>query len=268
MKNSKKIIYIFMISLFLVSNIQAQEKQKMNEARAEYQHENYEEAIVSFEDLRAKHPDSSPIAYYLGLTYKKLQDYKKARPHFEAAYALNDSNDNALLELIDVLYQTGENEEALKWIEVAEKKSIKPAQIAFFKGLVLLKKGDQAEKAIESFNKAEELDESLAGSVKYYRGFAFLQLEENKKAKGYLLKAHRLFMALDDSALDAISGLDPEFATFDEIADVLQRRFDPAEKARVYRSELKQRRRGVDESPADYAAALRRLSRKAFPNFP
>ena len=99
-----------------------------------YKHENYEEAVKLLKGARSKDPDSSLAAYYLGITYKHLQDYKKARPNLEAAVKLKPPIKGALIELIDLLYKLGETKEAKKWINVAEKEDIRPAQIAFLKG--------------------------------------------------------------------------------------------------------------------------------------
>ena len=52
------------------------------------------------------------------------------------------------MELIDLLYRLGETEEAKKWISVAEKEGVIPAQAAFFKGLALLKEGEDLEELL------------------------------------------------------------------------------------------------------------------------
>ena len=119
----------------------------------------------------------------MGLTYKKLQNLSEAKTALEGAAGLQPKINNALPELIDVLYQLNDLENAKKWIETAEKEMPSSAQIAFLKGLVLLKEKKEPEKAIEAFDSAKKLDESLAESVEYYKGFAYLQMEKTKKAK-------------------------------------------------------------------------------------
>ncbi|MFC1590495.1 tetratricopeptide repeat protein [Candidatus Omnitrophota bacterium] len=147
----------------------------VDEAIWRYEHEDYEEALELLTELQAKDPRSSLIAYYLGLTYKQLQDLPAARPYLEAAVTLRPKIKNAIPALIDVLYQSDDTEEAMKWIVVAEKESITPAQTAFFKGLVLLKEGDDVDGAIEAFDSAAQLDSSLAETASYYQGLAQLQ---------------------------------------------------------------------------------------------
>ena len=55
--------------------------EKLQQAIWDYKHENYEEALELLKPLRKEQPESTLIAYYLGITYKQLQDYNKARPN-------------------------------------------------------------------------------------------------------------------------------------------------------------------------------------------
>ena len=68
-----------------------------------------------------------------------------------------------------------------RWVEVApdvaEKQEVVPAQIAIYKGLTLLKKGEDIQAAINSFDKAAQLDPSLTQTVKYQKAIANMQLE-------------------------------------------------------------------------------------------
>ncbi len=148
-----------------------------------YKHENFEEALTLLKKLRDKDPQSSMAAYYLGITYKQLQDYVEARPHLEAALTLQPKVKNALPELIDVLYQTDQTDEAKKWLEIAEKEGVNPAQVAFFKGLILLKEGKDPDGARVAFARAVELDESLTETIKYYQGLAYLQSQKLSQAR-------------------------------------------------------------------------------------
>jgi tetratricopeptide (TPR) repeat protein len=133
--------------------------------------------------LRTEQPRSSTIAYYLGLTYKRLQDFHAARPHLEAAVVLHPQVKEAFVELVDLLYQSDQLKEAKKWITVARKESVSPAQLTFFEGLVLLKEGDDMEAAIDAFDEAEQLDESLSQTVTYYKGLAHVKLKHFGTAK-------------------------------------------------------------------------------------
>ena len=176
---------LFFVSALCIfsSKVYAQEQNNLQKAQWLFQHENYEEALTLLKALSAEQPRSSDVAYYLGMTYKRLQDFLAAKPHLEAAVTLEPVAKNAFLELIDLLYQSSEFGEAKKWIALAEKESIDAAQLAFFKGLVLLKEGKDAEGAIKAFEEAERLNPSLAQTVKYQKGLAYVQLKKFKEAK-------------------------------------------------------------------------------------
>lgn len=177
------IVSIFVFTAFYVSDSIAAEREKIDKAIALYQHEDYEEALEILKSLRAEFPQSSTAAYYLGLTYKKMQDLAKARPDLEAAVTLKPKIDNAVPELIDTLYQIGDIDEAKRWIEVAEKEGPPSARLELLKGLTLLKEKKDLEKSIAAFDKAQKLDESLATTVKYYKGLAYLQMKKLDEAK-------------------------------------------------------------------------------------
>lgn len=160
--------------------------EKLQQAIWDYKHENYEEALELLKPLRKEQPESTLIAYYLGITYKQLQDYNKARPNLEAAVAMKPRIKNALIELVDILYKKNDLDEAKKWIKVAEEENIHPAQMAFLKGLVLLKKGDDLDAAVESFERAKTLDGSLETTANYYIGLAHIKNQKLAKAKEVL----------------------------------------------------------------------------------
>jgi len=166
----------------------SQEQDKIDKAVTLYQHDNFEEALALLKELRAGDGQSSTIAYYLGLTFKKMQNFVEARSALEAAAALSPPVDNAIPELIDVLYQIDEIDEAKKWIFRARERSIAPAQVSFLNGVVLLKEGKDVEGSITAFDEAEKLDPALTNSVKYYKGLCYLQLKKLDQAKDVFRK--------------------------------------------------------------------------------
>jgi len=157
---------------------QERPKDELKNAVWLYEHENYEEALSILKKLRQEQPNSSFIAYYLGITYKQLQDFQSARPHLEAAAAFEPRIKNAVLELIDVLYQSDEIPEAQKWLDIADKEAIAPAQTAFLKGLVLMKEGRDTRGAMEEFERAALLDKNLATAVEYQK--ALIQIQDQR----------------------------------------------------------------------------------------
>jgi tetratricopeptide (TPR) repeat protein len=140
----------------------------------QYKHENYDEALVTLKKAREGNPQSSLAAYYLGLTYKQMQDYQEAISNLKDAVTFSPKIAGAMPELIDCLYQLGRTKEAMAWIAQAETDGIRPAQVAFIKGMVLLK-DEKWEDAVGAFKKAKELDPSMAQSCDYQIGMAYIK---------------------------------------------------------------------------------------------
>ncbi len=131
-------------------------EQGLNEFKAE----NYEEALPYFLEARSADKGSARIAYYIGLTYKAMEKYNDAIPYLKDAATLTPRVDEAVVELIDVLYYTNSNKEAEKWIAVAEKDGMNTARLQFLKGFVLAKAG-KLDEAIAAFEKAKKMDPGL-----------------------------------------------------------------------------------------------------------
>jgi tetratricopeptide (TPR) repeat protein len=178
-----KIRLSFVIFLFICFSIcicKAQETKPSSTLEAgigQFKHENYDEALPILKQARQEDPSSTLAAYYLGLDFKQLQDYKNAIPHLRFAVTNNPKIIGALIELIDCLYQEGELEEALKWVAEAEKEGLRPAQVAFLKGLILLRQ-DNNQEAIDAFTQAKQLDKSIEQQCDYQIGIAHLKAKE------------------------------------------------------------------------------------------
>ncbi|MBN1871782.1 MAG: tetratricopeptide repeat protein [Candidatus Omnitrophica bacterium] len=154
----------------------------MEKAISYYRQENYDEAIDILKELRQKDPTSTLAAYYLGLSYKQIEDYVKAKPQLEDAIKYTPKIKGALLELVEVLYQLGELDGAMENISIAEQEGIRPAQTSFLKGLVLLKQ-DRNLDAVKAFEKAKELDKSLTQTADYQIGLAYMRERMYAEAK-------------------------------------------------------------------------------------
>jgi tetratricopeptide (TPR) repeat protein len=181
-------IWLFLAGLMLQSAASvslAQEKTlsaTMQKGIGQFKHENYDEALVTFQLACKEEPNSSFNSYYLGLTYKKLQDYKAAIEPLKAAVTNEPKIGQALIELIDCLYQLNELDEAKTWIAEAEKEFVHPAQAAFLKGLVLLK-ADDNDGAIKAFTDAKTLDKGMEQSCDYQIGIAYMKKKQFVDAK-------------------------------------------------------------------------------------
>ncbi|MCG6553951.1 MAG: surface lipoprotein assembly modifier, partial [Candidatus Magnetominusculus sp. LBB02] len=143
---------------------------------------NFEEAIVFFKKAKETQPGAPAVSYYLGVALKKAGDIKGAMDNLIEALNMVPPVAEAYTELIEIYYSQDKLTEAKEWIAKAEAASVKPGAVAFFKGLVLLKEDDNTG-AIEAFNKAKELDLSLAQSVNYQLAAAYSKERQFANAK-------------------------------------------------------------------------------------
>ncbi|MBP1748415.1 MAG: tetratricopeptide repeat family protein [Deltaproteobacteria bacterium] len=145
----KKSAVISLAAIFVFVLISFSQSQTLfDTGLKELNRENYEEALSYFLEAREAEKGSARIAYYLGLTYKVMEKYNEAIPYFRDAATLSPRVDDAVVELIDVLYHTGSLVEAQKWIAVA------------VKGMVLAKTG-KPDDAVRAFETAKKLDPKL-----------------------------------------------------------------------------------------------------------
>lgn len=179
---------IFVSFLIFIPPSFSQEPSLLKEGIEQYKEENYEEASEILTRVREQDPKSSPAAFFLGLTYKQMMNYPKALENFRDAVTLTPRIKEALVELIDIAIQLGELEEAKKWIAAAEEQKISAPRIAFLKGQILMKEGKNLE-AVEAFEKARSLDESLSQAVEFQIALCYLKEKELKKAKERLQTA-------------------------------------------------------------------------------
>jgi tetratricopeptide (TPR) repeat protein len=173
----------FVFSLFIFqSPVLGQPPPTLQDGMNQYNADNYEEAIEIFQKIRAADPGSSQAAFFLGLTYKQINDFQHALQPLQDAATIKPPIKEAVVELIDVLYRLDRMEEARKWIDVAEKNNIFPAKTAFLKGMVLAKEGKHAQ-AIDAFEKSKKLDPSYAQSADLQIGLSYLGDRKFEKAK-------------------------------------------------------------------------------------
>ncbi len=95
----------FVFSLFVFQSlVLGQPPPTLQDGMNQYNADNYEEAIEIFQKIRAADPGSSQAAFFLGLTYKQINDFQHALQPLQDAATLKPPIKEAVVELIDVLY--------------------------------------------------------------------------------------------------------------------------------------------------------------------
>src|SRR4030042_1313326 len=159
----KKIIFFMFLVVMLIlgktGHLSAQSL--LDTGIKEYKAENYEEALEILTKGKSQQPDSSLIAFYLGLTYKQMGHYREATTQFEEALRLSPPAKDAYPELIETLYYLNEIKEAKDWMDRAEKERVAPGRLSFLKGLILLKEKNE-KAALKAFKKAQDVNLSLS----------------------------------------------------------------------------------------------------------
>jgi tetratricopeptide (TPR) repeat protein len=182
MKKNSLIVLLTVLIFFAPSILPAQGLPDLQPGIEQYRADNYEEALETFRKVRQENPSSSAAAFWLGLTYKQMNLTPEAIPHLEAASTMKPAVKEAVIELIDALYQTGRITEAKKWIAVAEENSIYPAKTAFLRGMVLAREGKHGE-AIGSFEQSKKLDASYTTAADFQIGVSLMLEKKFDRAK-------------------------------------------------------------------------------------
>ncbi|MBM4351108.1 MAG: tetratricopeptide repeat protein [Deltaproteobacteria bacterium] len=185
----RKIIYlIILVGILLIGKaVDLSAQNLLDTGIREYKAENYEEALDGLTKAKSQQPDSSLIAFYLGLTYKQMGNYNEAVAQFKDALRLSPPKKEAYPELIETLFYLNEVKEAKNWMNQAEKERVEPGRLSFLKGLLLLKERNE-KGALKAFKKAKELDPSLSQAADiqmariYARQKRFSEAKESLKA--------------------------------------------------------------------------------------
>jgi len=182
-------LLVFLMPYLSIFGVYAQQKtgqdpvnEDIKQGIYQFRQENYDEALAILQEAMETYPDNPLAAYYLGLTYKRMEDYVAARKYLEASLHMTPKIKGALIELIDILYRLNYLDEAKKWISVAEEEGVRPAQAAFLKGLTLLKAGEY-EESVNAFKDAKDLNKQLTVSADYQIGIAYLRQRKFNEAK-------------------------------------------------------------------------------------
>lgn len=131
-----------------------------DKAQEQYEKENYEEVIMLLGKANNKIDDLA-ILRLRGLTYVKLLDYKRARPLLEKVIEGNPSDTESAFALANILFDAGENQTALFYVEKAISKKRQEAKKLILKGKILVAQNRRQE-AITVFATAQKLPDLYA----------------------------------------------------------------------------------------------------------
>ena len=177
MRIANRFILFVMLNAMLILSAQPLMSQDQNpdlqRGIAEFRQENFEEAVDSLSKAVVAEPASSLPSYYLGLTYKGLQNYGEAKKYLNNAMNLSPKIKEIYLELAEVNYQLGDLQDAMDILIKAENENVRPGQTAYMKGLVQLAMNKNLE-AVESFKKTREASPELVQAADYQMGLAYL----------------------------------------------------------------------------------------------
>jgi len=157
------------------------------QAVAEYGLENYEEALAMLADAGQTEGKTALNDYYTGLCRKQTGDLNGALQSFKDALLGKQPEKDAAVELIALLLNLEQLDEAQQWVAWAEKEKVKPNDIAYLKGLLLMKQ-KQYNEAITSFQAAKTGAPETDQQIEMQIAIAYAQSGKKKEA-GESLKA-------------------------------------------------------------------------------
>ncbi|MGE0156243.1 MAG: tetratricopeptide repeat protein [Geobacter sp.] len=157
------------------------------QAVAEYDRENYEEALAMLQSARQDEGGSALNDYYTGLALKQTGDEAGAVASLTAALQGPQPKKDAVVDLVSLLINLDRTEDAWKWVTWAEREQVRPKDMAYLKGLLQFKQRNYPE-AIAAFEAARtgapevEQQVDLQIALAYARDGKTTKARENLKA--------------------------------------------------------------------------------------
>jgi len=118
-----------------------------------FNHQNYDEAVISFEKALATNPNLLHAYNYLGNIFQEKKQFDKSILSYEKALQINPSDPTAYINLGIVFHNTNEHEKAIQYFKAALRINPNLYQAYEYMGFSLSIVGD-IEKAIESYQSA------------------------------------------------------------------------------------------------------------------
>lgn len=178
--------------------IAASERSKLLSSRAlvEFHAAHYAQALELFQQALDDDPTDVYARYYRAATRARLDDYDGAIADLRVVLAAQPDFNEAALDLGVALIETKQYQEALPWLEQAQRSAGLDARASLFLGIAYLRSG-QLQRARENFHRAAS-DPEQSLTVRYYEGVISYQ-EGNRAAAGEHFAA--VLAASPDSAL-------------------------------------------------------------------
>lgn len=164
-----RILLVF--GLLYASLAQAAEPPTLEQAIAEYQAENYEEALVLLQPLAAD-GKSDQAAYYLGLTLKRMGNNRAALPYLLGAANLGISDPALARELAESYLAIDDYANAERWLAEVQKSGTASGEVEYLRGVALARQQKHAE-ALAAFDRAVALDPALQARADFQRALVY-----------------------------------------------------------------------------------------------
>jgi len=139
----------------------------LEQAIAEYEQENYEEALVILQTLRASE-EGDRLAYYLALTSLEMGKTAEALTYFEEAERLGMRSEPLYQGLAESALVLEDYVAAMKWLEEGERAGVSGGELLYLKGRVLAREKRYAE-ALETLELVKGLSDEKMVQVDYLK---------------------------------------------------------------------------------------------------
>lgn len=149
----KRIAAVMAVCLSVMCGVATAAPSATQQAIAEYNQENYEEALQMLTSARQVEGETALNRYYTGLCQKQTGDLAGAVASLKAALQAQPPVQDAAVELVALLINLEQLADAWQWVEWAEKEQVRPRDVAYLKG-VLLAKQKRYHEAVVSFQNA------------------------------------------------------------------------------------------------------------------
>ena len=154
--------------------------------------QNYDDAVESFKKAIGLDPRNLEFQYCLGVAYSRLKRYEEALTIFKSLIQKSpESFYKAYFDIAAIYSEQGMYQAALETLNTAEKSDPNNARVSLEKGYTYKSLRDY-EKALQSFERAKELDASLTQLSSYMIGITFFEEEAFGRATEMLNKAIEL----------------------------------------------------------------------------